>query len=209
MVPISKSDMRLLNYLSSKPEEQQADSLFHWQTQVRDEKRQEAQVPQEVLWKDGAQQRAWENTCYYKPEVLQSDLHFTHLWSADFVERDEDGSVQEAAEGQIRVKAPGGHQQQEELREERRQAQTEAPPAVCEQTKNPLWLAPTLNTEEESTGPADELRLCGMNTCAQVQHIEVGREVVSGVSSGQMVQIGLVEKLPTIPKQRKESQHVH
>lgn len=38
-----------------------------------------------------------------------------------------------------------------------------------------------------------------MNTCAQVQHIEVGREVVSGISSGEMVQIGLMEKLPTIP----------
>lgn len=70
------------------------------------------------------------STRYHKPEILKSDLHFTNLWSADFVERDEDGSVQEAAEGQIRVKAPGGHQQQEKLREERRQAQTKAPPAV-------------------------------------------------------------------------------
>lgn len=70
MMPISQSDIRLLNYLSSKPEEQQTNSLFHWQTQVRDEQRQEAQVPQEVLWKDGGQQRTWGNTCYYKPEVL-------------------------------------------------------------------------------------------------------------------------------------------
>lgn len=127
---ISKSDMRLLNYLSSKPEEQQSNSPFHWQTQVRDEQRHEAQVPQKVLWTDGREQREWENTCYYKTEGLESDLHFTNLWSADFVERDKDGSVQEAAEGQIQVKAPGGHQQQEELREERRQAQTKAPPVV-------------------------------------------------------------------------------
>lgn len=66
-----------------------------------------------------------------KQRVEQPDLYFTDLWSADFVERDEDGSVQEPAEGQIRVKGPGGQQQQEELRDERHQAGAEAPPAVC------------------------------------------------------------------------------
>lgn len=71
MMLISKSDRRLLNYLSSKPEEEQSNSLFHRQTQVRDEQRQEAQVPQEVLWNDG-QHRA----CYYRTNLRSSSLIF-------------------------------------------------------------------------------------------------------------------------------------
>ena len=59
----------------------------------------------------------------------------TYLWSAHFVERDKDGGVQEAAEGQVRVKGPRCDQQQDELRQERRQAEPLAPPAVCTETK--------------------------------------------------------------------------
>ena len=36
-------------------------------------------------------------------------------------------------------------------------------------------------------------------TCSKVEHVEVRREVVSDVPSGQMVQICLMKKLPTIP----------
>lgn len=38
-----------------------------------------------------------------------------------------------------------------------------------------------------------------MNTCGEVEHIEVWREVVSDVPSGQMVQVGLMKELPSIP----------
>lgn len=38
-----------------------------------------------------------------------------------------------------------------------------------------------------------------VNTCSEVEHIEVWREVVSDVPSGQMVQVGLVKEFPTIP----------
>lgn len=38
-----------------------------------------------------------------------------------------------------------------------------------------------------------------INTCSKVEHVEVWGEVVSDVPSGQMVQIGLIKKLPTIP----------
>lgn len=37
-----------------------------------------------------------------------------------------------------------------------------------------------------------------MNTCSEVEHVEVRGEVVSDVPSGQMVQVGLMKKLPTI-----------
>lgn len=38
-----------------------------------------------------------------------------------------------------------------------------------------------------------------MNTCCEVEHIEVWREVVSDVPSGQVVQVGLMKELPAIP----------
>lgn len=100
--------------------------------------------------------------------------------------------MQEAAEGQVRVKGPGGHQQQEELREERGQAQTKAPPAVWT-NKGRICSVFTLTQQRKV--------LLGINTCTEVQHVEVRRKVVSGVSSGEMVKIGLMEKLPTIPNE--------
>lgn len=49
-----------------------------------------------------------------------------------------------------------------------------------------------------------------INTCTEVQQIEVWREVVSGVSSGEMIKIGLMEKLPTIPiKGNKNVNMIH
>lgn len=104
--------------------------------------------------------------------------------------------MQEAAEGQVRVKGPGGHQQQEELREERGQAQTEAPPAVCTNEGRICSLF-TFDTTEKST--------FGLNTCTEVQHVEVRRKVVPDVSSGEMVKVSLVEKLPTVPKKGGET----
>lgn len=44
-----------------------------------------------------------------------------------------------------------------------------------------------------------------MNTCTEVEHVEVRGEVVSGVSSGQMVKIGVMEKLPPIPNSIKQN----
>lgn len=125
--------------------------------------------------------------------ILRSAIHLysTHLWCADFVERDKDGSVQEAAEGQVSVKGPGGHQQQEELREERSQAQTRAPPAVCTNRR--------ASAHSEHSRESYLWLLFGLDTCTEVEHVEVRREVVSGVSSGEMVKIGVMEKLPTIP----------
>lgn len=128
--------------------------------------------------------------------ILRSVIHLysTHLRCANFVERDKDGSVQEAAEGQISVKGPGGHQQQEELREEGSQAQTRAPPVVCTNRRG----------SAHSAQHSREIYLWvlfGVDTCTEVQHVEVRREVVSGVSSGEMVKIGVMEKLPTIPDQ--------
>lgn len=61
----------------------------------------------------------------------QTKASYSYLWSADFVEGNKDGRVQEAAEGEIRVKGPRGHQQQDRLWHERRQAKPLAPPAVC------------------------------------------------------------------------------
>lgn len=54
-----------------------------------------------------------------------------YLWSADFVKRNKDSSVQEPTEGQIRVKGPWRHQQQDDLWQECCQAKPLAPPAVC------------------------------------------------------------------------------
>lgn len=45
-----------------------------------------------------------------------------------------------------------------------------------------------------------------LNTCSEVQHVEVGRKVVSGVSSGEMVKIGLLEKVPTVPEEESQDQ---
>lgn len=59
------------------------------------------------------------------------DLFFPYLWSADFIEGDKDGGVQETAECQIGVKGPWCNQQKDELWQERRQAKPLAPPAVC------------------------------------------------------------------------------
>lgn len=39
------------------------------------------------------------------------------------------------------------------------------------------------------------------NTCSEVEHVEVRGEVVSDVSSGQMVEVRFMEKHPTIPDQ--------
>lgn len=47
-----------------------------------------------------------------------------------------------------------------------------------------------------------------INTCSKVEHVEVWREVVSDVPSGQMVQIGLIKKLPTIPAFIREDTRV-
>lgn len=38
-----------------------------------------------------------------------------------------------------------------------------------------------------------------MSTCSEVEHVKVRREVVSDVSSGHMVQVGLMEEVPSIP----------
>lgn len=138
-------------------------------------------------------------SCRFLSYILSSTIHLylTNLWRAHFVERDKDGSVQEPAEGQIRVKGPGGQQQQEELREERGQAQTKAPPAVWT-SEGRIWSVFTFNT-------TDKKYFCvtfGLNTCTEVQHVKVRREVVPGVSSGEMVKIGLMEKLPTVPNER-------
>lgn len=46
-----------------------------------------------------------------------------------------------------------------------------------------------------------------LNTCCEVEHIEVWREVVSDVPSGQMVQVGFMKKLPTIPDDTGEKSH--
>lgn len=43
-----------------------------------------------------------------------------------------------------------------------------------------------------------------MNTCSEVEHVEVWREVVSDVSSDQMVQVGLMKELPAIPDKTGE-----
>lgn len=48
-----------------------------------------------------------------------------------------------------------------------------------------------------------------INTCSKVEHVEVWREVVSDVPSGQMVQIGLIKKLPTIPAFVREDTRVN
>ncbi len=46
-----------------------------------------------------------------------------------------------------------------------------------------------------------------MNTCGEVEHIEVWGEVVSDVPSGQVVQVGLMKELPTIPDNTGEESH--
>ena len=46
-----------------------------------------------------------------------------------------------------------------------------------------------------------------MNTCSEVEHVEVWREVVSDVSSGQVVQVGLMKELPAIPEETGEESH--
>lgn len=102
---------------------------------MRDDQRQEAEVPQEVLGnkkcenlkKNSLRKGALKD----EKDNHWPDLFFTYLWSADFIEGDKDGSVQETAECQIRVKGPWRHQQQDELWQERRQAKPLAPPAVC------------------------------------------------------------------------------
>ena len=45
------------------------------------------------------------------------------------------------------------------------------------------------------------------NTCSEVEHVEVRREVVSDVSPGQMVQVGLMKELPAIPDETGEESH--
>lgn len=120
-------------HLSSKPEQQQADAPPQRQPQVRDEQRQEAQVPQEVLEEDSRVQLHTLPVSTHTRVRLCVGAYTntaTDLRGAHFVERHKDGGVQEPAEGQVRVEGPGGHQQQEELREERRQAQAGAPAAV-------------------------------------------------------------------------------
>lgn len=42
------------------------------------------------------------------------------------------------------------------------------------------------------------------NTCGEVEHVEIWREVVSDVPSGQMVQVGLMKELPSIPDKKGE-----
>lgn len=46
-----------------------------------------------------------------------------------------------------------------------------------------------------------------MNTFSEVEHIEVWGEVVSGIPSGQMVQVGLMKKLPAIPEETGGESH--
>lgn len=46
-----------------------------------------------------------------------------------------------------------------------------------------------------------------VNTCGKVEHIEVWGEVVSDVPPGQMVQVGLMKELPTIPDNTGEESH--
>lgn len=73
---MSKSRIRhrLLNYLSCKPEEQQSHSPFHGQTQMRDQQRQEAQVPQEVLRTDGGR---FKQRTQHRREALRA--FYAHL----------------------------------------------------------------------------------------------------------------------------------
>lgn len=53
-----------------------------------------------------------------------------YLWSAHFVEGDKDGRIEETGKRQVMVKAPGRHQQQDELWQKGCQAEPLAPPAV-------------------------------------------------------------------------------
>lgn len=46
-----------------------------------------------------------------------------------------------------------------------------------------------------------------MNTCSEVEHVEVWREVVFYVPPGQMVQVGLMKELPAIPDKTGEQSH--
>ncbi len=59
----------------------------------------------------------------------ESTSRETHLWSADFVEADEDGGVDEAAEGQIGAEGERGQRQQQQLRQKADERQN-ATPAV-------------------------------------------------------------------------------
>lgn len=44
-----------------------------------------------------------------------------------------------------------------------------------------------------------------MSTCSEVQHVKVRREVVSDVSPGHMVEVGLMEEVPSVPDNHKKS----
>lgn len=46
-----------------------------------------------------------------------------------------------------------------------------------------------------------------MSTCSEVEHVKIWREIVSDVPSGQMVQVGLMKELPTIPDDTREESH--
>ena len=46
--------------------------------------------------------------------------------------------------------------------------------------------------------------LMATNTCGEVEHVEIWRKVVSDVPSGQMVQVGLMKELPSIPDKKGE-----
>lgn len=46
-----------------------------------------------------------------------------------------------------------------------------------------------------------------VSTCSEVEHVKIWREIVSDVPSGQMVQVGLMKELPTIPDNTREESH--
>lgn len=46
-----------------------------------------------------------------------------------------------------------------------------------------------------------------VSTCSEVEHVKIWREIVSDVLSGQMVQVGLMKELPTIPDNTREESH--
>lgn len=115
------------------------------------------------------------------------------LWGADFVEWDKDGCVEKTAEGQVWIKGPWCQQQQSELWEESCQSKSLAPAAVCSNTSQTL-------REAVYWSWTVSIR-ARIHTFCEVEHVEVWGEVVSDIPSCQMVQVGLMKKLPAIPEE--------